>query len=139
MSVFYTNVFSRGDRIFVRGYRDGRRFAETINYNPYVFIPARKESQTEFRTLDGKPVEKLKFDSISDARDFLKRYDGVDNMEIYGLTNFPYLYIYDNFRGDIIYDRSKINVISIDIETSTANKYKNTKNKTVKIRKKTKK
>jgi len=125
MSVFYTNVFSRGDRIFVRGYRDGRRFAETINYNPYVFIPARKESQTEFRTLDGKPVEKLKFDSISDARDFLKRYDGVDNMEIYGLTNFPYLYIYDNFRGDIIYDRSKINIISIDIETDSADGFPN--------------
>ena len=120
MSVFYTNVFSRGDRVFVRGYRDGRRFAETINYKPYLFIPARRDSRTEFRTLDGKPVEKLEFDSISDARDFLKRYDGVDNMEIYGLTNFPYLYIYDNFRGDIVYDRSKVNIISIDIETDSS-------------------
>ena len=120
MSVFYTNVFSRGDRVFVRGYRDGRRFAETINYKPYLFIPARRDSRTEFRTLDGKPVEKLEFDSISDARDFLKRYEGVDNMEIYGLTNFPYLYIYDNFRGDIVYDRSKVNIISIDIETDSS-------------------
>lgn len=139
MSVFYTNVFSRGDRIFVRGYRDGRRFAEIVNYKPYLFIPARKESRTEFRTLEGKPVEKLEFDSISDTREFLKRYDGVDNMEIHGLSNFPYLYIYDNYRGEINYDSSKINIISLDIETSTANKYKSMKNKTVKIRKKDKK
>jgi len=117
MSYFYTNVFSRGDKVFVRGYREGRCFSEVVNYKPYMFIPARRDSRTEFRTLDGKPVEKLEFDSISDARDFLKKYDGVDNMEIYGLNNFPYLYIYDTFRGELNHDSSKINIISLDIET----------------------
>ena len=125
MSYFYTSVFSRGDKVFVRGYREGRRFSEVVNYKPYLFIPARRESSTEFRTLDGKPVEKLEFDSISDARDFLKKYEGVDNMEIYGLNNFPYLYIYDTFRGELNYDSSKINIISLDIETKSDSGFPN--------------
>lgn len=125
MSYFYTSVFSRGDNVFVRGYREGRRFSEVVKYKPYLFIPARRESSTEFRTLDGKPVEKLEFDSISDARDFLKKYENVDNMEIYGLNNFPYLYIYDTFRGELNYDSSKINIISLDIETRSDSGFPN--------------
>ena len=136
MSSFYTNVFVRGDKVFVRGYKDGRRFADTVAYKPYMFIPARRDSKTEFRTLDGRSVEKLAFDSIKDAKDFMQRYDDVDNMEVFGLNNFAYLYIYDNYRGEIKYDSSKINVISLDIETNTGNKYTVLNNKMVKVRKK---
>lgn len=117
MSSFYTNVFSRGDKIFLRGYKDGKRISDVISYKPYMFIPARQESITEFRTLDGRSVEKLKFDSIHDARDFNKRYADVSNMEIFGLNKFQYLYLYDSYHGDINYDVSLINIISIDIET----------------------
>lgn len=123
MSDFYTNVFNRGDKIFVRGYKNGRRFADIINYTPYLFIPARSSSKTEFKTLEGKPVEKLSFDSISSARDFLKRYDDVDNMDIYGLTNYPYLYIYDTYRGEIAFNPSEINIISLDIETDSSGSF----------------
>ena len=122
---FYTNVFARGDKIFVRGYKDGRRVSDVIHYKPYMFIPARREAQTEFKTLDGKPVEKLQLDSMRDARDFVKRYEDVSNMDVYGLTNFPYLYIYDNFHGDIDYDVSLINIISIDIETDSSDGFPN--------------
>jgi len=120
MSSFYTNVFVRGDKVYVRGYRDDKRFADVIDYKPYMFIPARRESRTEFRTLNGKPVEKLYFDSIRDAKDFVQRYEGVDNMEIFGLNNFAYLYIYDNYRGEIKYDPNRVNVISFDIETDSS-------------------
>ena len=125
MSSFYTNVFVRGDRVFVRGYKDGRRFSDIVNYKPYMFIPARRDSKTEFRTLDGRSVEKLSFDSIKDAKDFMQRYEDVDNMEVFGLNNFAYLYIYDNYRGEVQYDSSKINVISLDIETDSSGGFPN--------------
>lgn len=113
MGKFYTNVFMRGNRIYVRGFDKGLRFTDVVNYNPYLFIP---KQSGKYKTLEGRPVEKLDFDSISEARDFLSRYDQVSNMEIYGLTSFTYLYIYDNFKGDIDYDPKLVNIATIDIE-----------------------
>ena len=121
MVKFYTNVYSRGDKIYLRGYSsDNRRVQDIIEYKPYLFVPKRREVSTRYRTLDGKPVEKMMFDSISDARDFVKRYSDVSNMDIYGLNNFKYLYIYDKFHGEMDYDPTWINVIGIDIETDSS-------------------
>lgn len=121
MVKFYTNVYSRGDKIYLRGYSsDNRRVQDIIEYKPYLFVPKRREASTQYRTLDGKPVEKMMFDSISEARDFVKRYSDVSNMDIYGLNNFKYLYIYDKFHGEMDYDPSWINVIGIDIETDSS-------------------
>lgn len=117
---FYTNVFSRGDKIYLRGYKDGRRFSDTINYKPYLFVSSEGKTSTNYRTLSGRPVVKMDFSSISDARDFLKRYEDVANYDVYGLTNFQYLFIYDKFHGEINYDASMINIIGIDIETDSS-------------------
>lgn len=117
---FYTNVFARGDKVYLRGYRNGQRIAETINYKPYLFVPSDRKTNTTYKTLDGKLVSKIDFDSISEARDFIKRYDDVANYDIYGLTNFQYLFIHDKFHGDMQYDTSQINIIGIDIETDSS-------------------
>ena len=117
---FYTNIFARGNKVYYRGYRNNVRVTETVNYKPYLFIPSRKDNNTQYKTLDGKPVDKLGFDSISDARDFLKQYEDVSNMEIYGFNQFGYMFIYDKFPGELNYDTSLINVISLDIETDSS-------------------
>lgn len=117
---FYTNVFARGDKVYLRGYRNGQRIAETIYYKPYLFVPSDRKTNTTYKTLDGKLVSKIDFDSISDARDFLKRYEQVANYDIYGLTNFQYLFIHDKFHGDMQYDTAMINIIGIDIETDSS-------------------
>lgn len=110
---FYTNVFQRGDKIYVRGYKDGKRERYFELYKPYMFL---QKAGGRYRTLEGKPVEKMEFGSISDAKDFIKRYEDVSNMEIYGLNVFPYTYIFDNFKGEINYDPKTISVGIIDIE-----------------------
>ena len=117
---FYTSVFARGDKVYYRGYKDGRRVEEVVNYKPYLFFPSRRGNNTHYKTLDGKPVEKMEFDSISDAKDFMKRYSDVSNMEIYGFNLFPYVFIYDKFHGQMDYDISKIKIISLDIETDSS-------------------
>lgn len=117
---FYTNVFQRGDKIYLRGYKDGRRFSDTINYKPYLFVPSDGKSNTKYRTLSGKSVDRIDFDSISGAREFLKQYEEVANFEIFGLTNFQYLFIHDKFYGEMKYDVSQINIIGIDIETDSS-------------------
>ena len=118
---FYTNVFQRGNKIYYRGYdNNNRRVAEVVDYKPYLFIPHRRDTNTAYRTLQGKPVERIDFDSIRDAKDFIEKYKEVDNFEIYGLTNFQYLHIHDRFNGEIDFDPAHINVISIDIETDSS-------------------
>ncbi len=118
---FYTNVFQRGNKVYYRGYdNDNRRVAEAVEYKPYLFIPHRRDTNTRYRTLNGRPVERIDFDSIRDAKDFIEKYKEVDNFEIYGLTNFQYLYIYDRFHGEIEFDPTQINVVSIDIETDSS-------------------
>ena len=132
---FYTNVFARGSKVYVRGYENNIAFSEVVSYSPYLFVDAQKDAKTSYRTLDGKPVEKRQFESIKEARDFVKRYGDVSNMKIYGLTNFPYMYIYDNYHGEMNYDVSWINIISLDIETDSGPGWTGDPNKKVKIRK----
>jgi len=94
MSAFYTNVSRRSNDLLVRGFdANGNRFNRKVKYQPYLFIQSK--DQSKFKTLDDKPVGKIEFDSMSEARDFLKQYEGVSGMDIYGLTDFVYAYIND--------------------------------------------
>ena len=112
---FYTSVFQRGDKIYVRGFKNGKRSKFIENYHPYMFV---QKAGGKYRTLDNKPVEKMQFDNISDAKDFIERYSDVSNMEIYGLNSFTYTYIFDAFKGEINYDPKTIRVGNIDIEVA---------------------
>lgn len=119
-STFYTNVaMSRGD-ILLRGVENGKRVSKKIPYKPYLFIPTKKE--TEYQTLEGHPVGRVDFDSIREAKDFMREYEDVGGMPIYGLDKFVYTFINDQYKqaGDVQYDPSLINVCPIDIEVSLA-------------------
>ena len=65
--------------------------------------------------------QKFPCGSINEARDFIRKYEGVDNFKIYGNTNFHYCFIADNFPNDIYYDINQISIANIDIETGSEN------------------
>lgn len=113
---FYTNVTRHGNQILVRGVHNGKPVKFATKYKPYVFVPSQAE--TEYKNLKEEYVGRMDFDSMRDAREFLQTYQDVSGMEIYGLTDWPYMYIYDNYAGEIRYDPSLVSVCSIDIETS---------------------
>ena len=113
MTDFYTNIFVRGNYVYCRGYKDGQRFSHKEHYRPYVFV---HKPDGVYRTVNGIQCGKFQFDSIKQAKDFTERYKDVDNFKVYGLTIWPYLYIYDNFPGEIKYDPSLVSVVSLDIE-----------------------
>ena len=110
---FYTSVFQRGDKIYVRGYEDGQKVEFIEKYKPYLFLPKKDGF---YRTLEGKGVDKMQFESIGDAKDFMEKYKDVSNFEYYGLTHFQYLFIYDYYNGEVQYDPSLVSVVTIDIE-----------------------
>jgi len=61
---FYTSVLPYRGRLLVRGVdKDGAQKKYRINYKPSLFVPVGKESK--YKTLDGRNVAKVKFDSIA--------------------------------------------------------------------------
>ena len=81
---------------------------------PTLFVPTDKE--TGWNNLQNNPVQPITFDTMREASDFIKKYDGVDNFPVYGTTNYVNQFVTDRFPNEIKFDRDKVNVTSLDIE-----------------------
>ena len=133
MTNYYTNVACVGNNILYRGVKDGRRIKLKIGYSPTLFLPSNKS--TRFKNLQGEFLEPMKFENIRDAKDFVKRYDQVQNFNIYGNDRFEYAYIAEEFKGQIDWDINHIDVAFMDIEVG-GGQFANQPDKKLKIRKK---
>ena len=91
MSLFYTNVQSVGNNILYRGVTDGKRTKIKIPYQPTLYEHSKKV--TNYTSLDGHYLQGNKFDSMRDARDYLKQFEGVSGKKIYGQNRFEYAFI----------------------------------------------
>jgi DNA polymerase elongation subunit (family B) len=111
---FYTSVNRYGNNILYRGFERGKRVSKKIPYMPTLFVPTDKE--TGWTNLQNYPVQPRTFDTMREAGDYVKSFDGVDNFPVYGTTNFINQFVTDRFPNDIKFDREKVNVTSIDIE-----------------------
>jgi len=115
---FYTHVFPYGNRMFVRGYENGRAFQHKLDYYPTLYVNSKKQD-SEWRTLNGDVVDEVKPGLVKDVREFVKRYEDVQGFDIYGNTNYVCQYISDTYDYDIRFDMEQIKVCTIDIETAT--------------------
>ena len=117
---FYTNVCRRGDRLLVRGYRNGKPVRKTINYRPNLFVLSKKEN-TPYKTLDGRPLDIVNLDSMKGARGFKDTYSDIQGFEIHGYDRWVYTWISDNWPGDIPFDTKLIRAATLDIECESEN------------------
>ena len=124
---FYTDVTLHRGNILLRGYDNGKRINYKMDYKPYLFVPS-KTGTSEYRSIFGKAVDKISFDSVYEARDFFKRYEDVSGFEIFGLNKFEYTFINDYFPGEVNFDPAKINVGYIDIEVDSSAGFPDIKN-----------
>jgi len=115
---FYTNFSLLRNRVYVRGYDDGKQFFEQLPYEPTLFMNSNEE--TKYKSIDGKPVKPIHFDSPKDAREFAKQYKGVANFDIHGFPNFEYSAIAEWYPGKIEYDPSLVRSFNFDIEVAVA-------------------
>lgn len=121
---FYTNVVQRFDKILVRGVEDGQRIKEEVDFSPTLYVLTKNKS--DYKTLDGKDVEPITPGTMSDCKEFFKKYSEVNGFPIYGMDNYTFQYISDNYsKNDIKYDLSKINLFTIDIEVSSEEGFPN--------------
>lgn len=114
---FYTSVNRYGNDILLRGFKQGKRIAQKIRFMPTLYTPTEKD--TGWKTLTGQNVMPRGFDTMRDAADFMKQYDGVDNVTVFGTTNYITQFITENWPKEIKFERDKINVTTLDIEVAS--------------------
>ena len=120
MSSFYTNIQLAGDTILYRGYEDGEPVQFRTQFSPTLYVLSKNASE-EFKTLDGRPVAPMQFQTAREARDFIKTYDGVEGFEVHGYERFVYQYIRREFPNDVEYDINQIKMYALDIEVQCDN------------------
>jgi DNA polymerase elongation subunit (family B) len=99
--------------------KNGRRVKLKIAYKPSLYLPSNKT--TEYKSLDGTFLEKKLFQSIREARDFVKKYEEVENFKVYGNNRYEYAFIAEVHKGMIDYDKASISIAVIDIEVGSEN------------------
>ena len=117
---FYTNVQCVGNKILLREIVDGKRMEHRVDYSPSLFLKS-KNKNSKYRTLHNVPVDRVEQGSISQAREFVKKYSDIENVEIYGNKQYIFPFISDTYKGDIQYDIDKINIVNLDIEVECEN------------------
>ena len=117
---FYTNVQMVGDHFLVRGYENGKHFMTREKFYPTLFVPSKKK--TKYQTLTGEYVDEINPGSVRECREFVKKYDGVENFKIYGNTGYIYQYISEMYpEEEIKFDINKIKLTTLDIEVASEN------------------
>ena len=115
---FYTNVVLVGNEILSRGFDNGKSFQTREEFYPTLYVQSSKKSK--FKTLDGQYVSEIKPGTIKDTRNFIDKYESIDNFKIYGNTRYVNQYISENYPEEqIVFDINKIKLITIDIEVAS--------------------
>ena len=113
---FYTSVVRYGNNMLYRGYDDnGKKVIRKDFFGPKFYIPTKKD--TGWRGLDGLSIGSVSFNSMRESKSWIEQYKGVSGFKVYGTSNYLHQYITSKYPREIKFDRDKINVTTIDIET----------------------
>ena len=94
---FYTSVNRYGNSILYRGVNNyGKRIEAKYKFEPKLYLPSNKIT-AKHKSIDGAQLEEIKFSSMSETKDFLKRYKDVDNLDVYGNQNFIHQFMLTSF------------------------------------------
>lgn len=116
---FYTSVHRYGNKILFRGYDNkGNRLHKRLAFKPTFFLPSKNKT-TDWNALDGTPVGPVQVDSMSEATDFLKKYEDVSNFKVHGNNNFVAQFIQEAYPGKIDFTPNFIRVGNFDIEVAS--------------------
>jgi DNA polymerase elongation subunit (family B) len=124
---FYTHVHAKGNQLFVRGVEFGKSSCRKIQYKPTLYITSTDEPVSGWKSIQEEPLKPMTFEDIYAAKDFIKQYQNVGGMKIFGLPRFMYTYLNEQFSGPIHHDRRYIRVVYLDIEVNSSNGFPHVK------------
>jgi len=106
------------NNLLYRGYnQSGKQIMKKIKFEPTLFL--RTQEKTKYKSLYGQNLEPHKLSSMSEAKKFLSTYSEIENLEVFGTTNYIHQYITERFPNDIKFDYDKITIAHIDIEVDS--------------------
>ena len=112
---FYTNVHRRGNLVYIRGYRNGKRFTDKHEYRPSFFVPTNTDSP--YRTLTGNTVGLVQPGTMRECKEWIDNYKNIENFTVYGSDMHQYTCLNEKFGN--AYDREHIRIANIDIEVES--------------------
>lgn len=110
--MFYTYVGKKGNYIHHIGYKNGKKFHEKEIFEPSIYYEIN--SDEESRGIDGTPLRKRTFETISEWYKFVNQ--NKDMIKLYGNIDPAYQYIAANYRKSIEFKQSDIRIWMLDIE-----------------------
>jgi len=115
---FYTSVEKQSNFLLYRGYNDeGNRVKQKVKFKPTYYLDS-KHQNPKYKGLDRAPIDPMTFNSMSDANEFARTYDGVSTFKIYGNSRHVPAFIQTQFPNEISFKRDLIDIGNIDIETA---------------------
>ena len=114
--MFYTNVDRYGNSILFRGYDKRGPVTKKVKFEPTFHIP---NNDGDWKSLEGQPLAEIHPGTMRDCKEFLQKYDDVSNFKVYGSSNYIHQFISEVFPGTVKYDRTKMNICTIDIEVGS--------------------
>ena len=118
MNDFYINVIQHGNQLLVREVVKGKRVSRKVKWQPTLYVPSPIGSI--WKTLDGQPLDSIKFKSIKDARNFVQMHQNTPDA-VYGLDNYQYVYIGEEYPDYVNWEMDKMLTITLDIEVECEN------------------
>ena len=119
MADFYTNISVSGRYILYRGVENDKRVRRKVEFRPTFYLIANEK--TEYKTLSGEFVKSIEPGTIPECREFLERYESVDNFPVFGNNRYEYAFIADRYPDDILWDINKVTIAYLDIEVGSEN------------------
>ena len=115
---FYTSIEKQSNFLLYRGYNDeGNRVKQKVKFKPTYYLDS-KHQNPKYNGLDRAPIDPMTFNSMSDANEFARTYDGVSTFKIYGNSRHVPAFIQTQFPNEISFKRDLVDIGNIDIETA---------------------
>jgi DNA polymerase elongation subunit (family B) len=117
MSAQYVSCKLFGNIIYYIGYQDGKRvqFKEPISPSLYL----KSNTPTDYKTLSGEFVSPKSFNTVKEAKDFIKEYEYVTDFKVYGYEKFNYIWLSEKFPEIIKFNNELVRKFYLDIETTS--------------------
>jgi len=118
---FYTNIDTRGNKVFLRYVEDGQHKKEVIEFAPELYIKTNDAAKADAMSMHDEPLEAVQFTDNKEMRKFIESYKDVDGFSVYGTENIMNQFMSKAYPRDIKYDAQKILGGILDIETFSGN------------------
>ena len=116
----YTNIFQRGNYLYVRGVEDGKRYNRKVDFSPTLWTSSKTPNATgKWKTLSGETVYAIQPGTINDCREYIQMYGEIENVTTYESPGHVYQFIAETWPDEVPWDPSDVSIFTVDIETET--------------------